>query len=143
MRKNCLKVIPIVIFLLLTAVTVSAHSEGVMVLVHGRAESLGGDHIRNDITVAGKIHIDTTETEVKVKIEVVVTGPDGSDTKKLTLYGTGDGSHDIIIDYEIAFNDAVTNKGMYEITVTAEWNGIEDTGTHQFDPPGGSAGPLR
>jgi len=143
MRKNSLKVIPLVILLLLTVVTASAHSEGLMVLVRGRAESLDGDYVRNDIVVSGYIHVDSTETDVKVKVVVELEGPDGSTSKKLTLYGTGDGVHHIIIDYEVAFIDFATTKGMYEITVTAEYDGIEDTGTHQFDPPGGGAGPPR
>ncbi|MCW3989032.1 MAG: hypothetical protein NWE88_03025 [Candidatus Bathyarchaeota archaeon] len=142
MRKNTLKIIPIVILLLLaTAITVNAIPEGIQVLVLGKAVVADGDYLKNDIVVSGKIFISTTETEVKVKVDIEVTGPDGSDSQKMTLYGSGDGSKDMVIYYGTTFHDIVTIKGMYEITVTATCEGMEDTGTHQFDPPGGGAGP--
>jgi hypothetical protein len=135
---------PIIILLLLaTAITVSAHPEGIKVLVVAKASDADGDHLRNDIVVSGKIYISTTETEVKVKIDIEVTGPDGSDSQKMTLYGSGDGSKDIVIYYGTTFHDFVTVKGMYKITVTAKCEGMEDTVSHQFDPPGGGAGPPR
>jgi len=142
LRKNTQKIIPIVILLLLaTAVTVNAHPEGIKVLVVAKASAADGDNVRNDIVVAGKIYISTTETEVKVKVEIEVTGPDGSDSQKMTLYGSGEGSKDIVIYYGTTFQDFVTIKGMYEVTVTAECEGMEDTVSHKFDPPGGGAGP--
>lgn len=142
MRKNTLKIIPIVILLLLaTAITVNAHPEGIKALVVAKASDADGDSLRNDIVVSGKIYISTTETEVKVKVEIGVTGPDGSDSQKMTLYGTGDGSKDIVVYYGTTFHDFVTVKGMYEVTVTAKCEGMEDMVSHQFDPPGGGAGP--
>ncbi|MBL7080855.1 hypothetical protein ISS39_11075 [Candidatus Bathyarchaeota archaeon] len=142
MRKNTLKIIPIVILLLLaTAITVNAQTDGIHVLVLSKADAVDGDYLKNDIVVSGKIFISTTETEVKVKVDIEVTGPDGSDSQKMTLYGSGDGSKDIVIYYGTTFHDFVTIKGMYETTVTVNCEGIEDTGSHQFDPPGGGAGP--
>jgi len=144
MRKNSLKIMPIVILLLLaSAIAVNAQSEGIHIVVRGRASSVDGDHLRNDVLVSGKVMVETTETFVKVKLNVEITGPDGGDSQKITLYGSGDGSHHIIIDYQTTFVDFVTSKGMYRITVTAYYGEIEATGSHQFDPPGGSAGPLR
>jgi len=144
LRKNTLKIIPIVILLLLaTAITVNAETEGIHVLVLAKATVADGDYLKNDIVVSGKIFISTTETEVKVKVDIEVTGPDGSDSQKMTLYGSGDGSKDIVVYYATTFHDVVTSKGMYEVTVTANCDGIEDTGSHQFDPPGGGAGPPR
>ncbi len=144
MRKNSLKVMPIVILLLLaSAIAVNARSEGINVVVRGRAISVDEDHLRNDIMVSGKIMVETTETEVKVKIYVEITGPDGGDSQKMTLYGSGDGSNYIIIDYQTIFADFITAKGMYRITVTVDYGKIEATGSHQFDPPGGGAGPPR
>ncbi len=142
MRKNTQKIIPIVILLLLaTAITVNAQSEGLHVLVRGHAYSADEDNLRNDVLVSGKIMVETTETEVKIKITVEITGPDGSDSQKMNLYGSGDGSQDIVVDYQTTFVDFATSKGMYEVTVTAEYGKIEATGSHQFDPPGGGAGP--
>jgi len=144
MRKNILKIIPLVMILLITtAITVNAHPDGLKVLVTGKASDIDGERIRNDIVVFGKVYVSTTETEVKVKLDIVVSGPDGTDSQKMTLYGSGDGSQDIVVEYETIFFDFATTKGMYTITVTAECDGMVDTGSHQFDPPGGGAGPPR
>ena len=144
MRKNSLKIIPLVIILLLaTAIAVNAHPEGIKVLVTGKSIVADEDGLKNDIEVAGKVFVSTTETEVKVKLDIEITGPDGTGSQKMILYGSGDGSHDIVIEYGTIFADFATIKGMYEITVTAECDGMEDTGSHQFDPPGGGAGPPR
>ena len=144
MRKNSRKVIPLVIILLLaTAIAVNAIPDGVKVLVTGKSIVADGDGLKNDIEVTGKIFVSTTETEVKVKVNVEITGPDGTGSQKMILYGSGDGSQDIVIEYGTIFVDFATTKGMYYITVTAECDGIEDTGSHQFDPPGGGAGPPR
>ncbi|MGD2200987.1 MAG: hypothetical protein PVJ38_05080 [Candidatus Bathyarchaeota archaeon] len=144
MKRNKLLGLPILLILLITsAFIVNASVDGFKVTAAARTVSTDSDSLKDDILVYGKVSVSTTDT-VKINLEIEITDPEGgSESQKIKLTGTGTDQSVLKIDYQTTFNDFVTIKGMYEITVTAYCEDLTTTASFTFDPPGGTPGPPK
>lgn len=124
--------------ILLSSSSIALASESsIKVNVYAKAED-------NNIIVSGKVFLSDLESEKRVTIDITITlrKPDGSGERaKISITGLSDDNGVTILPYEYTFKDSINKKGIYEITVTAKYQGLTDTAYFKFDPPtGGTPG---